>query len=114
MRMIHKDDLANRLRPEYRGYVLKFLEQIGGIICVPDRVTIPNNAMPGTFAERPGRFGQDEPFPPYEEQRQLLEDANRLAALSDQELRDEIDKHEVETEEHERLMREAARRELEL
>jgi hypothetical protein len=83
MRMIHPEDLAHRLRPEYRGYLMKFLDQIGGVIVYPDPVTIPNDAMPGTFASPHGQFGQDEPFPPYEPERAVMEEAKAQARQSD-------------------------------
>jgi hypothetical protein len=79
MRMIHPEDLARRLKPEYRGYLLKYLEQLGGVIVYPDPVSVPNNAMPGTFTSRPGRFGQDEPWPLYEPERQTIEEAKANA-----------------------------------
>lgn len=83
MRMIHPEDLAHRLRPEYRGYVLKFLDQIGGVIVYPDPVTTPNAAMPGTNASKHGRFGVDEPFPPLEPERAIMEEAKAHGRQAD-------------------------------
>ncbi len=56
-------------------YLRRWLEQTGAVVVVPDDVRIPNNFMPGTFTSRPGRWGQDEPYPSYGGYRKQLEDA---------------------------------------
>ena len=72
---IQVDDLKYRIKPAYWAYIRKWLEENRALIVMPDDVRIPDSAMPGNFTSRPGRWGEDEPYPPYERNRQLMEDA---------------------------------------
>jgi len=71
----HPDEFDHRMPPEIAAFMKDWLRKYGALIVAPDPVRMPNNFMPGTFTSRPGVFGQDEPMPPYEPHRQMIEDA---------------------------------------
>ena len=75
MHRIHIDDLEQQMPRVQFAFLRAWLAQHGAVIVQPDDVRIPNNMMPGTFTSRPGRWGEDEPYPPYGGYRKLLEDA---------------------------------------
>lgn len=79
MHRLHIDELQHMMLHDHFAYLRGWLERYGAIIVRPDEVRVPDGAMPGTFATRPGRWGQDEPYPPYAGTRKLLEDANAKA-----------------------------------
>lgn len=75
MHRIHIDDLKYLVPAAHFGFLRKWLEQHQAVIVVPDEVQVPNNFMPGNFTSRPGRWGEDEPYPPYGGVRKQFEDA---------------------------------------
>jgi hypothetical protein len=75
MHRLHEDDLRHSMPHDHFAYLRRWLEKFGAAVVVPDPVVTPNNMMPGTFQKAPGRFGVTEPWPPYEPDRQLIEDA---------------------------------------
>lgn len=74
MYRLHIDDLRHSMPHDHFAYLRLWLERSGAAIVAPDQVREPHHSM-GNFALRPGRFGQDEPWPPYEPTRQIIEDA---------------------------------------
>lgn len=71
MHRLHDDDLRNHLKPEYRGYVMKWLETLGAAVVVPDDVRVPHGTM-GQSQRQRGEFGVTEPWPPYDSERQIM------------------------------------------
>lgn len=82
MHRLHIDDIRDDMLTDRKGggaahfeYLRRWLDRTGAVVVIPDPVQIPNNFMPGTFTSRPGRWEQDEPYPPFGGYRKLLEDA---------------------------------------
>lgn len=72
---IHIDDLKHMMKHDHFAYLKRWLEKHGAVIVTPDDVRIADRAMLGTFTTRPGKFGEDEPYPPYGGYRRQLEEA---------------------------------------
>ncbi len=74
MHRLHLDDLRYSMPPEHFAFLQRWLEQCGALIVVPDDIRVPHQSM-GNFDRVRGRWGVDEPYPPYGRERQLFEDA---------------------------------------
>ncbi|KQX18436.1 MULTISPECIES: hypothetical protein [unclassified Sphingomonas] len=74
MHRLHLDDLQYMMEPAHFAYLKRWLEKHGALIVRPDDVREAHRSM-GNFASRPGRWGEDEPYPPYAGTRKLFEDA---------------------------------------
>lgn len=75
MHRLHLDDIRDSMPHGHFAFLKQWLRRSGTIIVKPDVVRVADNAMPGTFTTRPGRWGEDEPYSPYGGYRKLLEDA---------------------------------------
>lgn len=74
MRRIHIDDLQNRMTLDHFVYLRRWLEQHHALIVVPGLISVPHRSM-GSFDRHLGRWGVDEPYPLYTQERQLFEEA---------------------------------------
>lgn len=72
---LHIDDLKHMMPHHLFAYLQRWLDQHQALIVMPDELRVPNNFMPGTFTSQRGRWGIDEPYPPFGGTRKLLEDA---------------------------------------
>jgi hypothetical protein len=82
MHRLHIDDIRDMMVIDKKRdgrahfeYLRQWLEKHRAFIVRADDVTIPNTFMPGTFTSRPGKWGEDEPYPPFGGYRKLYEDA---------------------------------------
>ena len=70
------DDITNMMPHAQAAFMRRWLEQNGALIVLPDDIRVPHQSM-GNFARQRGRFGVDEPMPPYEPGRQALDDSGQ-------------------------------------
>lgn len=73
---LHIDDLKHMMKHDHFVYLRRWLEQHDAIIVQPNDIRVPDNFMPGTCNSTRGRWGVDEPYPPFGGTRKLLEDAH--------------------------------------
>ncbi len=71
---LHDDDLRYSMPPGEFAFLKRWLEKRGAIIVVPSDIRVAHQTM-GQFARQPGKWGVDEPMPPYDSERQAFEDA---------------------------------------
>lgn len=71
---MHLDDLHDLMPHAQFAFLKRWLEEHGAIIVQCDPVPYADR-MTGGLTTRRGRWGQDEPYPPYGGYRKLLEDA---------------------------------------
>jgi hypothetical protein len=74
MQRLHIDDLEQMMPRDHFTFMRRWLEQHNALIVQPDDVRVPHGSM-GNFDSRRGRWGEDEPYPPFGGYRKLVEDA---------------------------------------
>jgi len=79
MYRLHVDQLQQMMKHDHFAYLRRWLEEHRALIVFPDDIRVPDGFMPGTFRRQRGRWGIDEPLPPLDPERQMLEDANARA-----------------------------------
>ena len=74
---MHLDDIRDCMPPEQFAYLRRWLDQHGAIIVQCDDIPVAPTASGAHWGSQRGRWGVDEPYPPYGGYRKLFEDARR-------------------------------------
>ncbi len=72
---MHEDDLRDLMPHTHFAFLKRWLEQHGAIIVQCDEVHVRPATSGAHWGSRRGKWGEDEPYPPYGGYRKLLEDA---------------------------------------